>query len=231
MTAVEKHCQRHGPYMATSRTFGRLSVATNCPVCEVEAQDLRRQNELRQRTEDILAQANIPKLYSKLQPNELKPDIMNWVNQVPSHRSLVVMGARGNGKSSQCGSALVVLAKRGVRVSYRNCKETVEMLLATRGSSGERSFNAAVRDLVAPDILVLDDYVKFQEWQSEQLQAIVEARYREQRATVVATNLTVQQFSGLNLAASQTWDRLMDGGHLVLLTDPSFRVPASVRKN
>lgn len=220
-------CPEHGPFLATVRTIGASSFSSQCPTCSDRQAYQIKQREQAERLQKLLAAAEVPPRYSAFDASLLKPTVIAWIDQAPSPSSLILMGRPGCGKTSNAACALLNLAHRGVHVSFKTCKGVIEHLLGCRSRNAE-SFSSSVNGFVRPAVLLLDDYTAFPEWHCELLQAVVEARYAARKPTVLTTNLTQQQFVGLNLLARQTWDRLKDKGFICLFRDDSYRNPHHV---
>jgi len=116
--------------------------------------------------------------------------------QVGAGIGLLLTGGAGSGKTSVLG--LVALAYGSRAASYRTAGDLFSAL-HERGR-GEEAVAAAAET----PLLLLDDFgaAYESEWAIAQFDRIVDARYRELRATCIATNLRPEQ-----LAAQPQWAR------------------------
>lgn len=216
------NCPKHGSQIAR--------YTARCPLCREEERAESEKREKLKRIAECVARASIPLEYAWLPIDKIKPTIREWIEKMPGHEPLTLIGISGNGKSTQASAAILELARREIFATRRECSRTIAALIAAEGEQGERSFGQALNELIRPRVLLLDDYGIYPEWKSQQIRAIVEERTAARLPTIITTNLTVDQFTTQNLSSAQIWSRMTRDGYIVEFTNPSFRVPRKVAR-
>lgn len=149
---------------------------------------------------------------------------------------LVLQGDNGLGKSIMS----VMLAKELVRSGDVS---TVEMVTGTDLLYQFSTYDPFSRDggsvdpvvkYTAPDLLILDDVGGDNERvtpsQEQKLSSILDTRYREERLTIITTNMAVQGSVGRNGGVGlmeyftpRIWSRISDDFDLIVFTGESMR--------
>lgn len=141
-----------------------------------------------------------------------------WVKN-PEALNLILAGPVGTGKT-YAAYALGNLLIQGNRTVEA---WTVPDLLEAMRPGGDET---ATRFARRADVLVLDDLgaAKPTEWAQEQMTALLDARLREQRRTIVTTNLTEPQVA--EFWGGRFMDRLRHQSTAVVMRGESRRTPA-----
>lgn len=135
----------------------------------------------------------------------------DWA-QHPKGRNLVVVGSLGAGKTH----AAVAGARHGFEVMGQRTLfvPTVEMVedLKPNGPPGY------IRHLMTVDRLILDDLgaERRTDWTVEQLYAIVNRRWLDERPTVVTTNLNPRNGDLEESVRADTYSRLVGSGAVIV---------------
>ena len=136
-------------------------------------------------------------------------------------RGLLIIGPTGTGKST----AAALCCKEAARLRFRvRWSYVPDLADALHGKPTERA--TLIRELVAVDLLVLDDFGvrDLADWEIGYLDQIVEGRYRSRRPMIVTTNWTPA-----DLVKDQRFARLADrwkertAADMVALTGASMR--------
>jgi DNA replication protein DnaC len=131
---------------------------------------------------------------------DLQPTVVNVVREyvdgvednLASGRGLWLMGDVGTGKTSLAMLVSKTAIERGRSVAIYSLPRLLGRIRRTYDAeSGEQSYDDFIERLTTVDLLHVDDLgaEKSSEWVLEQLYAIVDARYEQERAMVVTTNL------------------------------------------
>jgi DNA replication protein DnaC len=153
-------------------------------------------------------------------------DYVNFIrDRVASGGGIVLFGSAGTGKTH----LLVAVAKAAIQsdltVAWRNGQD---LFGAFRSAidGGKDSETGIIRELIEPDVLVLDDILppsgRLTEYQASNLYRIVETRYRTERPTLVSMNVGSGEEAELGMG-SQIVDRLRDGSLTLFCNWPSYR--------
>lgn len=165
--------------------------------------------------------ARLPVMYTSANVSELDaaqdPDtIRSWLHD-PAARNLILAGAVGTGKTHAAYALGNLLVSQGHTVEAW----TVHDLLEALRPSGDDAPGAP-----KVDVLLLDDLGagKPTEWAMENLTALLDERLRQERRTIVTTNLTADQIA-------EAWgprflDRLRYQSTVVVFRGESRRVAA-----
>ena len=137
-----------------------------------------------------------------------------WVEQGEGwHPWLVLHGSPGGGKSHLASAAANTLLTAGRFVVYMTAPEMLISLRATFGKGEEESFEKALSRYLNAEWLILDDWgtEKGSEWANEVWFTIFNGRYRNERATMVTSNLNLSRGGGSGVD-ERLIDRLNEGG-------------------
>jgi DNA replication protein DnaC len=131
---------------------------------------------------------------------ELEPTVVSVVREyvdglddnLAAGRGLWLMGDVGTGKTSLAMLVSKTAIERGRSVAIYSLPRLLGRIRKTYDAeTGEQSYDDFIDRLTTVDLLHVDDLgaEKSSDWVLEQLYAIVDARYQEERAMVVTTNL------------------------------------------
>ena len=198
-----------------------------CPACHQQMLDRLEREKLDRQICAIITTACVPPEYGFLPDDELKDKVREWLGLMPGHQQLFLLGGLGSGKSTQLGSAILSLARRGITARYFDCQEIVERLKAASGK-GDSAYERAIQELVSPQVLALDDLRPTAEWEAAHIRAVVEKRTAFRRATAMTSNMSFTQLKSHNLETAQIASRMQRDAYIVQISDPSYRRPAYI---
>lgn len=121
--------------------------------------------------------------------------VRRWVRRVDANldegRGLWLQGPTGTGKTTLAMLCSRAALDAGRTVAIYSVPRLLAEIRTTFDDGSARSYTELVERLVEVDLLHLDDVgaEKTSEWVLEQLYALVNARYEEQRAIILTTNL------------------------------------------
>ena len=219
--------------------LGHLSGWTGCPACAQEsaeqaskAEQARLAGERRQSAqrslEQRLAGAMIPPRFrSKTFANylakseeqqralaDLKAYADDFGQVLFDGRCLLLVGRTGTGKTHLSCAVANAIMGQGYTALFRTVQEVIRHVRGSwrQGGSGGRSEDEAIAELVAPDLLILDE-VGVQYGKDAELVTlfdVMNARYSACKPSIVLSNLAlgeVKQFLG-----ERVFDRLRENG-------------------
>ena len=234
-----RECRTHGPYMAR-KIVG--TIWASCPSCEQqrraeESAELARlqARTMEERARAVIGQAAIPKRFigrtfaNYKAETDAQRHALNmarqYVEQLPEHlrdgTGLIFAGKVGTGKSHLACAILQAHLPRPVL--YVTCADLIRMLRETWRKDSARSERAVLSTLVALDLLVIDEVGVQYGTESEQhhLYDVLDLRWREQKPTILLTNLNMDELKAL--MGERTFDRLRDTCRMVPFTWESHR--------
>jgi DNA replication protein DnaC len=149
----------------------------------------------------------------------------NLEENIRNGRGLWFMGDVGTGKTTLA----MLVSKEALKLGYQVAIYSVPRLLAEirdtyDAATGERSYADLFAQLVAVDLLHLDDLgaERQTEWVLEQLYALVNERYEQERSIVVTTNLVETEALEQQIGR-RTVSRLMEMTDQLPLFGPDLR--------
>lgn len=136
------------------------------------------------------------------------------------------MGTPGTGKTHLAYGILQSLLARGVPGICGSVPDLLDLLRPAGPGDDRRQAEAAERLelLKHADLVALDDLgaERSTEWATERLYVILNARYSDQLATVITTNVLLEDLEGLP-GWGRIVSRLFEMCHLVRLDGPDYR--------
>ncbi|MFJ4682008.1 ATP-binding protein [Streptomyces sp. NPDC088789] len=161
------------------------------------------------RTEIRRANEHIPFIYHTATADH--PEVAHWANElvtttrtqsahrilptVGHHRSLLLLGPTGVGKTHQAYGALRHLAPTGIRLAW-TATSSANLYAALRPRAGVDS-EAEFRRYAHAPLLLIDDLgaAKSSEWTEEINFRLINHRYENQLPTILTSNVTPKELS------------------------------------
>lgn len=236
-------CEKHGAY--DSRQFMR-DRWNGCGACVEERQATDREAQQREMFEQqreaharrLLKRAAIPPRFADRRLSNFVPHCDgatkalaiaqdyadNFDARLESGASLIFCGGVGAGKTHLAiGICHEVIARRHEAV-FASVMGAVRSVKETYAKDSEITERDAIQNLIAPDLLVLDEMgVQFgSDTEKLVLFEIINGRYEAMKPTIVISNLAKDAL--VPFMGERVVDRLREGGgRLVAFTWPSFR--------
>lgn len=151
---------------------------------------------------------------------EVKRKVMGWRRN--ESFGMLLYGPPGTGKTHLLKALLVREAADDYRCGFDTVTGVMDKIKGTFDSN-ERARQGVFDELVAPKILVLDDFgaEKSTEWAQEQFLQVLEKRMRLDRVVFMSSNLVKDELTAKYQA--RILDRMMECMVFVKVTGPSFR--------
>lgn len=136
-----------------------------------------------------------------------KKYVDNWPQMYQNGMGLLLYGGVGGGKTFLAGCVCNALLEQQVKV----CATSFPRVLNVLQTSMDRQ--KALDRLAQYQCVLLDDFgvERGTEFAQEQLFAVIDARYRAKRPTIITTNLSLHDLENpQNLSYSRIFDRLLE---------------------
>jgi DNA replication protein DnaC len=144
--------------------------------------------------------------------------------RVAAGEGIILFGSAGTGKTHLLAAVGKVAIEAGMTVEWTNGQDLFARFRAAIG--GDESEDDIVRELVAADVLVLDDVLPpggvLTEYQATTVFRTLDCRYRAVRPTWATMNVAGGEEAAHGMGA-QVVDRLRDGALTLFCNWPSFR--------
>lgn len=153
----------------------------------------------------------------------VKAYLLNREENITAGKGLLLAGPCGTGKTHLGCAILNCALEDGRTAAYWNVPEMFDALLP--GRSEERAQGDILDKAYMARVLLLDDLgaEKPSEWTQKQLTIIIDARYRDNKPTIITTNAAGKEL--LNSCGARVYSRLMDThkNTVATLTATDFR--------
>ena len=153
----------------------------------------------------------------------VKDYLLNRKENFAAGRGIILMGAVGCGKTHLGCAILNCAVEDGYHAAYWNVPQQLEMLMP--GNDEIDQMRILDKALLA-DVLLLDDLgaEKSSLWTQKELVVILDARYRENRPTIVTSNLMLKDGELRKTCGDRAFSRLCsDHYQAVALTAADYR--------
>jgi DNA replication protein DnaC len=237
----DAHCATHGDYKEHGTFLAGEMRWIGCTACS----EARRKEEDRKRAEEHSRTARrdallsgwkgaaIPKRFESASFETYQVETpaqqqvldacreyaAQWDEVSATGRNLIMCGLFGTGKTHLAISIARVVARRGALPLFARTYEAVQFVRETYRRDSSMSEREAIRRLVEPDLLVLDEVGVQGGGDNEQmiLFAILNGRYDARKPTIIASN---EDLGGIEkYLSARVVDRLREGGGRVLAFD------------
>lgn len=132
-------------------------------------------------------------------PGGCASKIQDW-NAKNLGNFLVILGPPGTGKTYLCSAlyAYVVDKFRSIRCYHE--RQLLQRLRDFIGGASHGDYLGYLHLLTDDDLIILDDVGSsgFNEWREEVIFEFVDYRYNQQKATIITSNLTYDEFDELS---------------------------------
>ena len=237
-----QRCEQHGDY--TAITY--MGHTSGCPVCIKQQQEREASEaharwlvELRQRrVSELLGRAAIPPRFADKTLENFVPHAEgpkralavakdfadNFAECQKTGQSLVFCGGVGAGKTHLAVGVCHEVIKHDRVAVFSSVIGAVRSIKETYRKGSELSEADAIKNLVDPDLLVLDEVgVQFgSETEKMYLFEVINGRYQGLKPTIVISNLAKEPLT--EYLGERVIDRLREGGGRMVVFDwPSYR--------
>ena len=197
-------------------------AAEVCPKCEgtgwrsvttgADRRVTRCDCRLQERNQALLAAARIPKRYEHCELSEfdthfhpsLGPALLaatKFVEEYPLEKTgLMFVGSLGVGKTHLAvGVAKALILKKGIACLFVDYRELLKQIQNSYNDSVQVTELELLRPVFETDVLVLDELgvVKPTEWVWDTVSLILNARFNDNRTTVITTNFDDEPAAGV----------------------------------
>ena len=137
---------------------------------------------------------------------------------------VIFLGPTGVGKSSLASALGHAACRTGKRVLFLRSEDMLKRLHQSRA---DNSTERALRGLLAPDLLIIDDFglKRLNPQQSSDFYEVVIERHRR-ASTIVTSNRAIEEWIPLfddPILAQSALDRLAHNAHQIVMDGPSYR--------
>jgi DNA replication protein DnaC len=157
--------------------------------------------------------------------NVCKDYAENFLGHRDTGRSLILVGSWGTGKTHlACAIANYIMVELRQTALYMSTSQAMRLIKSTYSQAATITTDQAIQQLVKPDLLILDEVGRQHGSQAEKhlLLEIIDARYQQNKATILASNVSLDELSAY--VTPQGVDRLCEnGGRLLVFNWESAR--------
>lgn len=233
-------CAEHGAYI--SITSRRQDAPSGCPACaEIRQREQDRADQdaalAKQATDRLqrrLGGAMIPRRFVGKAFADYRAETPaqkkclstcegyadNFAGHFAAGRCLLLLGKPGTGKT-HLATAIAgrVIKRSGHTAVYRSVAGILQHVKGSYSHGAAYSEADAFASMVRPSLLVIDEVgaTKPTEFEQATLFAIINARYEDQRPTIVVSNLMPEELPAI--LGERSVDRLREGGGIALVFD------------
>jgi DNA replication protein DnaC len=228
-------------YAVGIRVGGKRAIykkPCSCRDAEIKAEDAkRRARELEAARQRRRQWADIPDMFSgatlkgyrRVPGTEgafeaVKDYLLNREENFRTGRGLILMGAVGCGKTHLGCAILNCALQDGYRAVYWNVPQQLEMMMY--GHSDEEEQVRILDKAILAQVLLLDDLgaEKSSEWTRKELMVILDERYRNNKPTIITSNLMLTDNELRKTCGDRAYSRLCsDHYKAVALTAGDYR--------
>jgi DNA replication protein DnaC len=236
-SAVLTDCEQHGEYASMELPSGW----STCVSCSLDAEKVaaNASNEAWRRELDArawdarLGRAAIPERFSDRRLDTYRPTCpesqhalqvaQRYADNFGAVRKsgvcLIFCGDVGTGKTHLAAGIAHVVLEQGGQAVFSSVIRAVRSVKETYSKGAERTEAQALRDLVEPDLLILDEVgVQFgSDAEKLILFEIINGRYESRRPTIIISNLAIGELE--KYLGARAVDRLREGGGKVVVFD------------
>ena len=246
MPMVDAQCEKHGAYRAKQipSFMGHPPITMSCPTCSAEkraaAEHERIEAEARARASRVqllFNRAGIPmRIASRTLGNyqaETAPQkralkiAQRFVESCDegsvAGASLVLAGKPGTGKTHiACGIGRALMEETR-SVLFMTVLQALRHIKDTYRRDSEKSESDAIKDMLRPDLLILDEIGAQLGSEHEKMLMfeIINERYQQCRSTILISNLTGEELTAF--LGDRVMDRFRESGALVAFDWSSYR--------
>ena len=143
---------------------------------------------------------------------------------IERHEDVIFVGPVGVGKTFLASALGHAACRAAYRVLFLRSDDLLKQLHQSRA---DNSTERVLRSLLAPDLLIIDDFGlrRLNAQQSSDFYEVIIERHRR-ASTIVTSNRAIEEWIPLfddPILAQSALDRLAHNGHQVVLDGPSFR--------
>lgn len=140
------------------------------------------------------------------------------------HEDVIFLGPTGVGKSSLASALGHAACRAGKRVLFLRNDDVLKRLHQSRA---DNSTERVLRSLLAPDLLIIDDFglKRLTAQQSSDFYEVVIERHKR-ASTIVTSNRAIEEWIPLfddAILAQSALDRLAHNAHQIVMDGPSYR--------
>lgn len=239
-----KVCEKHGEYEVRTHEFmGRVFRSAYCPQCLEEQDAARKVEEAAQQAERVrraweskIGGAGIPErfqsrtLASYVPSNDGQRRALGFAHAYVEGfadnpgKGALFLGLPGTGKTHLAIGIALALMQQGRSAMFCTVMRAVRTVKDTWRRDADQTEAEAIKALVFPDLLILDEVgVQFgSEAEKLILFDVLNERYERCRATILLSNLTAAEVSAF--LGDRVMDRMReDGGKVVVFDWESHR--------
>ncbi len=149
--------------------------------------------------------------------------VQRWEAVKARGQVLVMTGSTGTGKTHlACAIANGLIGQHAAAVAFGTVSDHVRGVKAAFQRDSNMSERDAVRALIEPDLLILDEVgQRTTEYEQQLIFDVMNARYAEMRPMVLMSNLSVPELE--EVLGDRLADRLNEVGVFINLAWPSYR--------
>ncbi|GAA0721479.1 ATP-binding protein [Dokdonella soli] len=243
---VDAQCEKHGAFQAQQipGLFGGEPITMGCPQCsqvrqareaqEREAERLRREQE---RVTALFRRSGIPARFADRTLENYRADndgqkhalrvarrlLGTILDDAKRGASLVLCGNPGTGKTHLACAIGHALTDKLRTVQFGTVLSAVRHVKETYRRDSERTESDAINDMVAPDLLIVDE-VGVQigsEHEKMVLFEIINERYQQCRSTILISNLNQDELT--TYLGERVMDRFREAGGVIAFDWTSYR--------